>query len=319
MQTETDYGAFLGALKAVADPLRADILRLLARDSFGVLELAHMLDVSQPALSHHLKILATAGLVTTRRDGNSIYYRRCTVDEQIPAAMCRTATFDALDSFPLNSRLRARRDEVHRERAARSQAFFRANARAFEEQRALICHPDIYLPALTDMIPDCGRCAIDVGPGDGEALPILSTRFERVLGVDNSKEMLDRAQRRIANDGLDNVTLREAEFTAVKRPRADFVLMAMVLHHAASPMEFLAHTTELLASGGRLVVVELVKHAQAWAREACGDLWLGFEPEEITDFARHAGFAVRDPQFLAQRNGFRIQLHAFDLIQGAHT
>ena len=54
--------------KALADPLRLDILRLLRTESFGVLELCRIVDVRQSALSHHLKILAQAALVSTRRE-----------------------------------------------------------------------------------------------------------------------------------------------------------------------------------------------------------------------------------------------------------
>ncbi len=320
MSAASDYGRLLGALKAAGDPLRAEILRLLARDSFGVLELAHMLDVSQPALSHHLKILSKAGLVTTRRDGTSIYYRRCAPDAPSQVAACGTTLFEALDSFELPSNLRARRDEVYRERASRSRAFFRDNARAFDDQRALVCDADVYLGAVEAVLPARGRQAIDVGPGDGDALELLANRFARVLGIDNSKEVLARAAQRIDRDGLSGVTLREAEFTDVKRPHADFILMAMVLHHAPSPQAFVAHAASLLSARGRLVIVELVTHAQAWTREACGDVWLGFEPDEIVALATRAGLTRADePQYLAQRNGFRIQVHAFDSQQGAPT
>ena len=56
--------------KALADQLRLQILRLLRNESFGVLELCRILEIKQSALSHHLKILATADVVTTRREGN---------------------------------------------------------------------------------------------------------------------------------------------------------------------------------------------------------------------------------------------------------
>ncbi len=315
MPRESEYTRYLSTLKAVGDSLRADILRLLARDSFGVLELAHILDISQPALSHHLKILTTAGLLTTRRDGTSIFYRRRTSHE---ASMpYRSAVLDALDTFPLEAALAKRRDEIHQERAARSRAFFRDNAKGFREQHALICGPDVYLPLLPPLLPQSTRHAIDVGPGDGEALSLLSRHFERVHGIDNSSEMLARARQRIDAERLDNVVLRETEFTEVKRPRANLVLMAMVLHHAPSPAAFIAHAASLLARGGRLIVVELVKHAQTWARDACGDLWLGFDPDEITAFGCRAGLEAHDPQYLAQRNGFRIQIHTFESPEGA--
>ena len=58
--------------KAIGDALRLDILRVLRNDSFGVLELAQIFAMRQSGMSHHLKVLANAGLVSTRREGNSI-------------------------------------------------------------------------------------------------------------------------------------------------------------------------------------------------------------------------------------------------------
>lgn len=62
--------------KAGGDPLRLNVLRALANDSFGVLELAQIFATGQSGMSHHLKVLSQAGLVATRREGNAIFYRR---------------------------------------------------------------------------------------------------------------------------------------------------------------------------------------------------------------------------------------------------
>ena len=42
-----------------------------------------------------------------------------------------------------------------------------------------------------------------------------------------------------------------------------------------------------------------------------GDLWLGFEPEECSTGQAALGFARIESQFLAQKNGFQIQIHGF--------
>ena len=63
-------------LKAAADVLRLQILRALSADSFGVLELCSLFDIKQSSMSHHLKVMARAQLVSTRREGNTIFYRR---------------------------------------------------------------------------------------------------------------------------------------------------------------------------------------------------------------------------------------------------
>ena len=50
--------ALANLCKASADPLRLQVLRVLCKDSFGVSELCSIFGIRQPALSHHLKVLA---------------------------------------------------------------------------------------------------------------------------------------------------------------------------------------------------------------------------------------------------------------------
>ena len=211
MTASAGYEAFLSTTRAAADPLRADILRALRKDSFGVLELAHIFDVTQPALSHHLKILNRAGLVVTRRDGNGIYYRRAQQKPDCSVHGYVTQLFETLDGFEIDDALQRRINQVHAERAERSRKFFADHAGEFADQRELICTPDTYLAALSDMLdgaPCARKRALDVGPGDGETLLMLAERFNTVLGIDNSTEMLERARTGIRRANPGNVTLR---------------------------------------------------------------------------------------------------------------
>ncbi|MEZ5398595.1 MAG: metalloregulator ArsR/SmtB family transcription factor [Bryobacteraceae bacterium] len=57
------------AFAALADPTRRAILARLASGEAGVLELAEPFAISQPAVSHHLKVLERAGLITRRAEG----------------------------------------------------------------------------------------------------------------------------------------------------------------------------------------------------------------------------------------------------------
>jgi DNA-binding transcriptional ArsR family regulator len=59
------------ALLALADPTRRAILARLARGEATVTELAAPFDMSQPAISHHLKVLEKASLITRGRRGTS--------------------------------------------------------------------------------------------------------------------------------------------------------------------------------------------------------------------------------------------------------
>lgn len=61
-------------LKALADETRLTILAMLRDGEMCVCEIMDVLPFSQPAVSHHLKILRQAGLITDKRDGKWIYY-----------------------------------------------------------------------------------------------------------------------------------------------------------------------------------------------------------------------------------------------------
>ncbi len=64
------------SLRAVADPTRRAILRLVRDDELAAGAIAqHFPDISRPAVSQHLRVLADAGLVDVRPDGNRRLYR----------------------------------------------------------------------------------------------------------------------------------------------------------------------------------------------------------------------------------------------------
>jgi ArsR family transcriptional regulator len=85
----------------------------------------------------------------------------------------------------------------------------------------------------------------------------------------------------------------------------------MVLHHTPSPADIFYDMATALKTGGQLFVTDLCSHDQSWSRESCGDLWLGFEPEDLTQWAADAGFKTGENIYLAQRNGFRVQIRQF--------
>src|SRR5215207_8737564 len=66
----------VGLFKALADPTRYEIFRLIASqsDAICVCHITDRFNVSQPTISHHLKILREAGLLTVSRLGTWAYY-----------------------------------------------------------------------------------------------------------------------------------------------------------------------------------------------------------------------------------------------------
>ena len=62
------------AFKAIADPARREIQRLLRTGEMTAGDLAARFDVSKPTMSHHFAVLADADLITRRREGQTIWY-----------------------------------------------------------------------------------------------------------------------------------------------------------------------------------------------------------------------------------------------------
>ncbi len=92
------------AFSALADPTRRAILARLALGEASVMELAEPFEITQPAVSRHLKVLEDAGLITRRIDGTR---RPCRLSKEGLASMERwlemlrkalEANYDRLDS-----------------------------------------------------------------------------------------------------------------------------------------------------------------------------------------------------------------------------
>jgi DNA-binding transcriptional ArsR family regulator len=62
------------AFKALADPTRREVLRLLRQGERTAGELAERFDMSKPSMSHHFSVLKAADLITSRRQGQQIIY-----------------------------------------------------------------------------------------------------------------------------------------------------------------------------------------------------------------------------------------------------
>jgi hypothetical protein len=75
MDRDADFSWMLRALKALADESRLRILGLLASRECSVEELATLVDLKAPTVSHHLARLRDAGLVGMRSEGNTHHYR----------------------------------------------------------------------------------------------------------------------------------------------------------------------------------------------------------------------------------------------------
>jgi ubiquinone/menaquinone biosynthesis C-methylase UbiE/DNA-binding transcriptional ArsR family regulator len=316
----TSDGSFLqlsALLKASSDVLRLEILRVLDKKSFGVQELCKIFAIRQPAISHHLKLLAQTGLVATRREGNSIFYHR---HHQAPAALPQGLwqnLMDAVDALPLRPDLLTRVAMVLKDRAASSQQFFEQHAKQFRGQQEQIADYQQYMGPVKQFIDTAqlpGRdLALEIGPGAGAFLTVLSPAFKRVLACDISPSMLALARECAHQQQLDNIEfiLCDSAELLTQPLRPDCIVANMVLHHVPSPADMVQDVAALLSPGGSFFLAELCRHDQTWARDACGDLWLGLDPDDLTRWAQGAGLQQGRHLYFAQRNGFSVQIRQF--------
>jgi ArsR family transcriptional regulator len=75
VSSETDRQRFAAVGRALADPKRLCVLESLSVGELSVSDLSVRVGCQVPNMSQHLAVLRSAGLVTTRRDGNTVYYR----------------------------------------------------------------------------------------------------------------------------------------------------------------------------------------------------------------------------------------------------
>ena len=306
--------------KALADNLRLQILRLLKNESFGVLELCRILDIRQSALSHHLKVLANSNLVSTRREGNSIFYRRTLLADDDIYSDIKKSVFENMDALELSAGQVRKIKQIQLERAQLSLNFFNKNANKFREKQGLIVEHGDYANSLHDLITGLAlnenAAVMEVGPGEGQLLTELSLRFANVTALDNSKDMLEKSRSAISDGGKSNVKFILGD-TAVARKQdvsSDLIIFDMVLHHISSPAKTFKDIAALLNPNGYLLVVELCSHDQDWVRESCGDLWLGFEAGDLDHWAEKAGLEIQQSSYLGLRNGFQIQMRTFKYV-----
>jgi ArsR family transcriptional regulator, arsenate/arsenite/antimonite-responsive transcriptional repressor len=83
--------------QAMGEPARQQIILLLAEtEELNVSEIAAQMDLSRPSISHHLKVLRAADLVTARREGTENFYK-LTIDDALGLLTRFVAEVEACD------------------------------------------------------------------------------------------------------------------------------------------------------------------------------------------------------------------------------
>lgn len=92
--TEEAFGKASDIFSMISDSTRMKILWLLCHSEECVLNIAAAIDMSSPAVSHHLKVLKNAGIINSRRVGKEVYY---TLSDSKEAEIIHSAVDEMLD------------------------------------------------------------------------------------------------------------------------------------------------------------------------------------------------------------------------------
>ena len=275
-------------LKIVADPNRLRILLLLKGEELSVAELQEILGMGQSTISTHLSQLKQAELVEDRRTGKSNLYR-------LSAAAARGGLLDELigqagHEIPEAAPDQAAMRRVLRKRQDKTQAFFDSVAGRLGKDYVPGKSWKSLAEALLRLMPPL--VVADLGAGEGASALLLAQRAKKVIAVDSSARMIEVGREQALRHGVKNVDYRvgDMEEIPIGDGEVDLVFFSQSLHHALHPERALAEAARILVAGGRIVILDLVRHRFEEARELYADEWLGFSEAELESMLQIAGF-----------------------------
>jgi SAM-dependent methyltransferase len=281
--------------RVLGDEARLRLLRVLSRERLNVTELTGVLGLAQSGVSRHLGLLKDAGLVVEERDGGFSYYRLAPAlaHPGQPGAAGRLAVvlraqFDEAAPDSVVKADDARLQEVLRLRKENFDAHTGPDTR---DARQLVPGRSwaAWSRALGLLLPPV-RVA-DLGCGEGY-LAIEAARWaSRVIAVDRSEVVLDRARALARRRRVANIVWKKGELEKlpIRDAAVDVAMLSQALHHARDPERAVAEAARITSPGGRVLVLDLRTHQEAWVRAKLGDRRLGFADDDLRKMLTAAG------------------------------
>jgi ArsR family transcriptional regulator len=281
----------LDVFKALSDEARLRILRAVEIAELSVAEIVTALKMPQSSVSRHLKPLRDSGLLETRREGTSVYYRRGPVFQDAAFAQLLSEKLAELRGA---GRDRAAVDRVLDQRRKESTKFFDEIAGRYGS----LTQPGGGWCGLAAALAAgfSGKIVADIGCGEGDLTLLLARFAKRVTAIDLSAQMLRVVQERSAEAGVAaRVAVEKGDLEALplQSSSADAAFVSQVLHHVARPGHALKEAARILKPGGQLVLLDLARHEQEWVRNEWADHWLGFEEKELKGWLKDAGLNIK--------------------------
>jgi ArsR family transcriptional regulator len=306
---------FVDALRALADPTRLRIMRLLTRMELAVGELAQVLGQSQPRVSRHVRILGDAGLAERRREGSWVFLRSLLGPGRggegvSPLAAALAAILDRGEEADAAFAAQAEADrlrlaQIRSSREARAAEYFARHAGVWDTLRSLHIADGPVEAALTRLLDAGGGVSLgrllDVGTGTGRMAELFAHEATHVTALDNSPEMLRLARARLQHLPPSRIELVQGDFAALPFADASFdtVLFHQVLHYAQAPEAVLAQAARVTRPGGRIAIVDFAPHQHEELRQAQAHARLGFSDAQMDALLSGAGFAPAAREALA--------------------
>jgi len=277
----------LKTLRVVADPNRLRILLLLHAEELSVAELQEILSMGQSTISTHLSQLKHAGLAEDRRTGKSSLYRLTAAsNESLVAGLLKQARTEIPEAEADQSAMRL----ALKKRQDKMRGFFDAVAgrlgRDYVPGRSWKGLAEALLSLLPPMV------IADMGAGEGAFSLMLAQRATQVIAVDTSEKMLEVGREQAVRAGVANIEFRQGDMEEVpiEDGKVDLVFFSQSLHHALHPERAMVEAWRILRPGGRIVILDLLKHRFEEARELYADEWLGFSEAEMEAMLSKASF-----------------------------
>src|ERR1700691_363396 len=281
--------SIIKTLKVVADPNRLRILLLLKGEELSVAELQEILAMGQSTISTHLSQLKQAELVEDRRTGKSNFYRLAVANDSRPDSVLIRLLSQAETEIPEAAHDQAAMRRVLRKRKDKMRAFFDSVAGRLGKDYVLGKSWKSVAEAFLRLMPP--MVIADLGAGEGAFTLLLAQRAKKVIAVDTSAKMIEVAREQALRHGVENVEYRlgDMEEIPIDDRSVDLVIFSQSLHHALHPDCAVEEAARILVPGGRIVILDLVKHRFEEARELYADEWLGFTETELETMLEKAG------------------------------
>lgn len=281
--------SILKSLRLIADPTRIRILSLLRREDLSVVELQDILGMGQSRISSQLSLLRQANLVTDRRSGKNIIYTFGSDTSPIDERLIQTLNLAASDIDEIADDC-ASLDLALGKRRDKARAYFDALAGKFGKTycpgRSWKALAETLLKLMPPMV------IADLGAGEGTFSQLLAQRAEKVIAVDNSERMVEFGASIARENGYRNLEYRlgEIENPPIEEGSVDLAFFSQSLHHADHPGAAIAAAHRILKPGGRIIILDLLKHQFEDARDLYADIWLGFSELDISRFLKNSEF-----------------------------